>query len=132
MQREAELHADEDRQAPRGDRGAQHGRLAWPTRPRRRSASTATRSPPTSRPRSRARSPHVRSAIEADDADRMQSAVDALSTSLQKIGQAVYGAAGAEGPPDPTASPKASPEKLRRRRGRHSRRRVPRGVAAAQ
>ena len=41
----------------------------------------------------------VRAAIEADDAARMQSTTEALSASLQKIGEAVYGAAGAEGGP---------------------------------
>jgi molecular chaperone DnaK len=40
----------------------------------------------------------VKSAIEADDADRMRNAIDALSSSLSKIGEAVYGAAGAGEP----------------------------------
>jgi len=39
----------------------------------------------------------VRSAIEADEADRMRTAIDALSASLSKIGEAVYGAQGADG-----------------------------------
>ncbi len=39
----------------------------------------------------------VRTAIEADDADQMRTAIDALSTSLSKIGEAVYGAAGEPG-----------------------------------
>ena len=42
----------------------------------------------------------VRASIEADDADRMRTAIDALSASLSKIGEAVYGAAG-EGGGDP-------------------------------
>ena len=37
----------------------------------------------------------VREAMESNDVARMRSAMDALSTSLQKIGEAVYGAAGA-------------------------------------
>ncbi|PFG73153.1 molecular chaperone DnaK [Tepidiforma thermophila] len=37
----------------------------------------------------------VREAMESDDVARMRSAMDALSASLQKIGEAVYGAAGA-------------------------------------
>jgi molecular chaperone DnaK len=40
----------------------------------------------------------VKSAIEADDADRMRNAIDALSSSLSKIGEAVYGGAGAGEP----------------------------------
>lgn len=37
----------------------------------------------------------VREAMESNDVARMRSAMDALSASLQKIGEAVYGAAGA-------------------------------------
>jgi molecular chaperone DnaK len=37
----------------------------------------------------------VRAAIEADDADRMRSALDALNQSMQRIGEAVYGQQGA-------------------------------------
>ncbi len=37
----------------------------------------------------------VRAAIESDDADRIRTALDTLSQSMQKIGEAVYGQAGA-------------------------------------
>jgi len=37
----------------------------------------------------------VREALESDDRDRIQSALNNLSTSMQRIGEAVYGAAGA-------------------------------------
>ena len=44
MKRDAEAHADEDRQRREEVRDPQHRRTRWPTRPRRRSASPARRS----------------------------------------------------------------------------------------
>jgi molecular chaperone DnaK len=42
----------------------------------------------------------VREALESDDVDRIRPALDALMTSMQHIGEAVYGApAGATGEP---------------------------------
>ncbi|MGB4861382.1 MAG: molecular chaperone DnaK [Tepidiformaceae bacterium] len=47
----------------------------------------------------------VRTAIETDDADQMRTAVDALSGSLSKIGEAVYGAGGDPGAEGFTGEP---------------------------
>ena len=42
----------------------------------------------------------LRTALEAEDNDHMRSALDALNASMSKIGEAVYGAAGAGGSAD--------------------------------
>ena len=48
----------------------------------------------------------VRAALEADDADRIRAASEALSLALQEIGQAAYGADGGGGPaPDADGAP---------------------------
>jgi len=47
----------------------------------------------------------VRSAIESEDVERIQKALDTLSQSMQKIGEAVYGQAGASGSGDGTEPP---------------------------
>ncbi|HEX5371010.1 MAG TPA: Hsp70 family protein, partial [Dehalococcoidia bacterium] len=60
----------------------------------------------------------LRSALEGNDVSAIQSAVDALNASLQKIGEAVYGAAsggpgGPEGGPDgegPSEQPEGTVE----------------------
>jgi len=46
-----------------------------------------------------ARVKDVRDAMEADDADRMRSSLEALNSAMSRIGEAVYGAAGAAGEP---------------------------------
>ena len=49
----------------------------------------------------------MRSALEADDTERIQSTAEALSLALQEIGQAAYGAAG--GGTAPAANGDAAP-----------------------
>ena len=72
LQREAELHAAEDKRAPRRDRDAQRGRQPGLQRPRRRCATTPTRSRPTSRRRSRARSRRCAPRLQGTDIDAVQ------------------------------------------------------------
>ena len=74
----------------------------------------------------------VRSALAQNDVPRMESTLNELQESLQKVGQAVYGG----GPQPPPGSgparrrPAASPaRRLRRRRRRHGGGQLPRGVA---
>ena len=96
MQREAELHADEDRRKREG------------IELKNQADSTAYQAEKTLRDNAdkidaglkadvEARIADVRSAVESEDADRIRPALDALVTSMQRIGEAVYGAQGAAG-----------------------------------
>ncbi|MGE5597457.1 MAG: molecular chaperone DnaK, partial [Hyphomicrobiales bacterium] len=95
MQREAELHADEDR------------RKRETIELKNTADSTAYQAEKTLRDNAdkidaslksevEERVKDLRSAMEADDADRIRTALDALSASMQRIGEAVYGAQQAE------------------------------------
>jgi len=93
MQREAELFADEDRKKRESielkntaDSMAYQAEKTLRDNPDKIPADLKTDV--------EAKIADVRAAIEADDVDRMQTTVDALSSSLSKIGEAVYGAAG--------------------------------------
>ncbi len=100
MQREAELFADEDRKKRDAiEMKNTADTLAYQAEKTLRD--NADKIPDDLKSDVEAKIADVKSAIEADDADRMRSATDALSMSLSKIGEAVYGAAGAEGAPGP-------------------------------
>jgi molecular chaperone DnaK len=97
MQRDAELHADEDR------------RRRELIELRNVADSTAYQAEKTLRDNAdkidaalktevEEKVKEVRSALETEDMDRIRTSLDALSQSLQRIGEAVYGAAGADGP----------------------------------
>jgi len=97
MQRDAELHADEDR------------RRRELIELRNVADSTAYQAEKTLRDNAdkidaalksdvEDKVKDVRSALETEDMDRIRTSLDALSQSLQRIGEAVYGAAGAAGP----------------------------------
>ncbi len=96
MQREAELHADEDKKKRES------------IELRNTSDSLAYQAEKTLRDNGDKISPElkteveekvadVKAAIESDDVLRMQGALDALSQSMQKIGEAVYGSGAASG-----------------------------------
>ena len=96
MQREAELHADEDKKKRES------------IELRNTSDSMAYQAEKTLRDNGDKISPElkteveekvadVKAAIESDDVPRMQGALDALSQSMQKIGEAVYGSGAASG-----------------------------------
>ncbi len=98
MQREAELFADEDRKKREAiETKNTADSMAYQAEKTLRD--NADKIPAELKEEVEAKVKDVRAAIEADDVDRMQSTTEALSGSLQKIGEAVYGAAGAEGGP---------------------------------
>ena len=97
MQQEAELHADEDRKKRdtietknMADSAAYQAEKTLRDNADKIDASLKTEV--------EEKVKDVRAAIEADDADRMRSTLDALQSSMQKIGEAVYGQPGAAGP----------------------------------
>jgi molecular chaperone DnaK len=94
MQREAELHADEDLKKREA---IELKNLADSTayQAERTLRDNADKIPTELKDDVEARIKDVREAIAAEDTDRTRTALDALSQSMQKIGEAVYGAAGA-------------------------------------
>ena len=52
----------------------------------------------------------VRTALQGEDTNAIRTAADELSASMQAIGQAVYGSAGAEGSPSPDGADEGAPE----------------------
>ena len=97
MQREAELHADEDkRKRETIELKNTADTMAYQAEKTLRDNGDKISAELKSEVEEKVKD--VKAAIEADDADRMRTAVDALSQSMQKIGEAVYGAAGAAGP----------------------------------
>jgi molecular chaperone DnaK len=102
MQREAEIHADEDRKKREtietknmADSAAYQAEKTLRDNADKIAAELKTEV--------EEKVKDVRAAIEADDSDRMRTALDALNLSMQKIGEAVYGAAGASGGADGAA-----------------------------
>ncbi|MEO8541527.1 MAG: molecular chaperone DnaK, partial [bacterium] len=96
MQREAEMFADDDRKKRESiELKNTADSLAYQAEKTLRD--NADKVPAEMKTDVEAKIADVKAAIESDDADRMRSATDALSSSLSKIGEAVYGAAGAEG-----------------------------------
>jgi molecular chaperone DnaK len=104
MQREAELHADEDRKK-RETIELKNTADSMAYQAEKTLRDNADKVPADLKTEVEAKVADVKAAIEADDADRMRAALDALNSSLQKIGEAVYGAAGASadgaGPGEP-------------------------------
>ncbi|HML98700.1 MAG TPA: molecular chaperone DnaK [Tepidiformaceae bacterium] len=97
MQREAELFADEDRKKREAiELKNTADSMAYQAEKTLRD--NADKIPSGLKDDVEAKIKDVRAAIEAGDADRMRSTTEALSASLQKIGEAVYGAAGADAP----------------------------------
>jgi molecular chaperone DnaK len=99
MQHEAELHADEDRRKRdtietknMADSAAYQAEKTLRDNADKIDASLKTEV--------EEKVKDVRSAIEADDADRMRSTLDSLNQSMQKIGEAVYGAGANGASPD--------------------------------
>ncbi|WP_322796031.1 molecular chaperone DnaK [Tepidiforma sp.] len=96
MQREAELYAEEDRRKREAiEVKNMADSLAYQAEKTLRD--NADKIPADLKSQVEDRIKDVREAMESNDTARMRSAADALSASLQKIGEAVYGAAGAAG-----------------------------------
>ncbi len=96
MQREAELYAEEDRRK-REAIEVKNTADSMAYQAEKTLRDNADKIPAHLKSEVEEKVKAVRDAIEADDVARMRSAMDALSTSLQRIGEAVYGAAGAAG-----------------------------------
>jgi len=99
MQREAELHADEDQKKRDaietknlGDSAAYQAEKTLRDNADKIDAALKTEV--------EEKVKDVRSAIESEDTARMHTAIDALNLSMQKIGEAVYGSGGAGSSPD--------------------------------
>ncbi|MFN0144927.1 MAG: molecular chaperone DnaK [Dehalococcoidia bacterium] len=94
MQREAELHADEDLKKREA---IELKNLADSTayQAERTLRDNADKIAAELKEEVEGRVKDVREAITAEDSERIRSSLDALSQSMQKIGEAVYGAAGA-------------------------------------
>lgn len=97
MQREAELFADDDRKK-RESIELKNTADSMAYQAEKTLRDNADKVPSDLKADVEAKIADVKAAIESDDADRMRSATDALSSSLSKIGEAVYGAAGAGEP----------------------------------
>jgi molecular chaperone DnaK len=96
MQREAELHADEDRKR-RETIELKNVADSTAYQAEKTLRDNADKIDAALKSEVEEKVKDVRSAIESDDADRIRTALDALSQSMQRIGEAVYGAAGAAG-----------------------------------
>jgi molecular chaperone DnaK len=96
MQREAELFADEDRKK-RESIELKNTADSMAYQAEKTLRDNPDKVPADLKADVEAKIADVKAAVEADDADRMRTALDALSSSLSKIGEAVYGAAGADG-----------------------------------
>ncbi|WP_373324375.1 molecular chaperone DnaK [Tepidiforma flava] len=94
MQREAELYAEEDRRK-REAIEVKNTADSMAYQAEKTLRDNADKIPAHLKTEVEEKVKAVREAMEADDVARMRSAMDALSASLQKIGEAVYGAAGA-------------------------------------
>ena len=95
MQKEAELHAAEDRRR-REEIEARNKADSMAYQAEKTLREQATRSPPTSTAEVEGKIAALRSALQAGTVDQIRSALTELSESLQKIGAAVYGQAGPE------------------------------------
>ncbi|MBK6563225.1 molecular chaperone DnaK [Candidatus Amarobacter glycogenicus] len=106
MQREAELFADEDRKK-RESIELKNTADSMAYQAEKTLRDNPDKVPADLKADVEAKIADVKAAVEADDADRMRTALDALSSSLSKIGEAVYGAAGVDGagPEGPDGEP---------------------------
>ncbi|HKS92586.1 MAG TPA: Hsp70 family protein, partial [Tepidiformaceae bacterium] len=96
MQHDAELHADEDRKKRESIelKNIADGTAYQAEKTVRDNADKIDESLKTE---VEGKVADVRSAIESDDGDRIRASLDALQQSMQKIGEAVYGAQAAQG-----------------------------------
>jgi molecular chaperone DnaK len=101
MQREAELHADEDRRK-RDSIELKNMADSSAYQAERTLRDNADKIPAELKEDAEAKIRDVRDAIAADDTDRIRTTFDALQASLSKIGEAVYGAMGQQPGPDGT------------------------------
>ena len=104
MQREAEMFADEDRKK-RDSIETKNMADSMAYQAEKTLRDNADKIPAELKDDVEAKVKDVRTAIETDDADQMRTAVDALSGSLSKIGEAVYGAGGDPGAEGFTGEP---------------------------
>ncbi|MEP7214762.1 MAG: molecular chaperone DnaK [Anaerolineaceae bacterium] len=96
MQREAELHADEDKKKRESiELRNTSDSMAYQAEKTLRDNGDKISAELKSEVEEKVAD--VKAAIESDDASRMQTALDALSQSMQKIGEAVYGSGAASG-----------------------------------
>jgi molecular chaperone DnaK len=100
MQREAELHADEDRKR-RELIELKNVADSTAYQAERTLRDNADKIDASLKGEVEEKVKALREAMEADDRDRLESALNDLSTSMQRIGEAVYGASGAAGEPGP-------------------------------
>ena len=96
MQREAELHADEDKKK-RESIELRNSSDSMAYQAEKTLRDNADKISPELKSEVEDKVKDVRAAIESDDVDRMRTASDALSQSMQKIGEAVYGASSGGG-----------------------------------
>ncbi len=99
MQHEAELHADEDRRK-RDTIETKNTADSAAYQAEKTLRDNADKIDAALKTEVEEKVKDVRAAIEADDADRMRATLEALNVSMQKIGEAVYGQAGAGATPD--------------------------------
>ena len=90
MMREAEQHAEEDQQAPRGGRGPQPGGVAGLPDGEVRQGERREAARRTSRTASTPRSARPRRRLKGTDTDAIKAAMEKLATESQKLGSALY------------------------------------------
>jgi len=97
MQREAELHADEDRRK-RESIELKNSADTTAYQAEKTLRDNADKIDASLKTEVEAKIAEVRAAIQAEDTARMQTSLDELSRAMQRIGEAVYGAQSAAGP----------------------------------
>ncbi len=107
MQRDAELHAEEDRKR-RDTIELKNTADSTAYQAEKTLRDNAEKIPADLKSEVEEKVKDVRAAIESDDAARMRTALDSLSNSMQKIGEAVYGQAGGAGPDGSEAGPESA------------------------
>ena len=106
LQREAELHAAEDRQR-RDEIETRNAADSLAYTAEKMLRDNADKIEADLKTEVEAKIEAVRTALQGTDADAIRRAIDDLNESLQKIGQAVYGQAGSDGAPE--GAPEAGP-----------------------
>jgi molecular chaperone DnaK len=105
LQREAEMHASEDRQR-REEIETRNSADSLAYSAEKTLRDNADKVPADLKTEVEGKIAAVRTALEGSDVNAVQNAVNDLNASLQKIGEAVYGSAGANGP-----SPEGEPDR---------------------
>jgi molecular chaperone DnaK len=109
LQREAELHASEDRERREAiELRNSADSLAYSAE--KTLHDNADKVPEDLKTEVEGKIAAVRTALQGEDTNAIRTAADELSNSMQRIGQAVYGAAGAEGGPSPDGGEEGAPE----------------------